>query len=149
MAARKRPSATNSTTTTDASKPEPTTTPEPLPPKTDDPPIAPPKSGLILKLFLILSLPYFYLIFYHYQIESELRRSILINAGLSLAGFFVTQRMIPVASRYVLRRNLFGFDINKKGTPQGTVKVWVFLKKKIMFELVFLGDLFQWTCVEF
>lgn len=31
--------------------------------------------------------------------------------------------MIPVASKYVLRRNLFGYDINKKGTPQGSVKV--------------------------
>jgi len=28
-----------------------------------------------------------------------------------------------VASKYVLKRNLFGYDINKKGTPQGTVKV--------------------------
>nr|VDD07223.1 unnamed protein product [Brassica oleracea] len=27
--------------------------------------------------------------------------------------------MIPVAARYVLRRNTFGFDINKRGTPQG------------------------------
>lgn len=42
---------------------------------------------------------------------------------MSLVGFFVTVRMIPVASRYVLKRSLFGFDINKKGTPQGNVKV--------------------------
>ncbi|XP_024187307.1 UDP-N-acetylglucosamine--dolichyl-phosphate N-acetylglucosaminephosphotransferase isoform X1 [Rosa chinensis] len=57
------------------------------------------------------------------KIEQELRNSILINAALSLAAFFVTVKMIPVASRYVLRRNLFGYDINKKGTPQGTIKV--------------------------
>ncbi|KAG8372027.1 hypothetical protein BUALT_Bualt12G0024000 [Buddleja alternifolia] len=31
--------------------------------------------------------------------------------------------MIPVASKYVLRRNLFGYDINKKGTPDGSIKV--------------------------
>lgn len=47
----------------------------------------------------------------------------LINAVLSFGGFMVTLVMIPVASRYVLRRNLFGFDINKRGTPQGLIKV--------------------------
>ncbi|RDX82618.1 UDP-N-acetylglucosamine--dolichyl-phosphate N-acetylglucosaminephosphotransferase, partial [Mucuna pruriens] len=91
-------------------------------PNVADPPIAPPKWGLLLKLSLF-SLPYSYLLFYHYAIEPELRRSVLINAGMSLAGLFVTVRMIPVASRYVQKRNLFGFDINKKGTPQGNVKV--------------------------
>lgn len=87
-----------------------------------DPPIAPPKWGFLFKLSLF-SLPYFYLIFFHYTLDSDLRRSIIINAGLSLAAFFLTVRMIPVASRYVLKRNLFGFDINKKGTPQGNIKV--------------------------
>ncbi|KAK7355217.1 hypothetical protein VNO80_14467 [Phaseolus coccineus] len=87
-----------------------------------DPPIAPPKWGILLKLSL-LALPYLYLLFYYYPIEPELRRSILINAGMSLAGLFVTVKMIPVASRYVQKRNLFGYDINKKGTPQGNVKV--------------------------
>ncbi|KAI3669529.1 hypothetical protein L6452_40765 [Arctium lappa] len=28
-----------------------------------------------------------------------------------------------VASRYVIRRNLFGYNINKRGTPQGLIKV--------------------------
>ncbi|KAI4348648.1 hypothetical protein L6164_009347 [Bauhinia variegata] len=95
---------------------------KPQVPNTTDPPIAPPKWGLILKLSLFI-VPYLYLIFSHYEIEQELRRSILINAAMSIAGFFVTVKMIPVASRYVLRRNLFGYDINKKGTSQGTVKV--------------------------
>lgn len=60
---------------------------------------------------------------FHFKIDGELKRSILINAALSFAGFFLTLRLIPVASRYVTRRNLFGFDINKKGTPQGNIKV--------------------------
>ncbi|KAK4755392.1 hypothetical protein SAY87_009149 [Trapa incisa] len=88
-----------------------------------DPPIAPPKSGFILKLSICFLAPYLYLINYYYNIDKDLKRSILINASLSLVGYFVTIRMIPVASRYVLRRNLFGYDINKKGTPQGSVKV--------------------------
>ncbi|KAF9664640.1 hypothetical protein SADUNF_Sadunf16G0039300 [Salix dunnii] len=89
----------------------------------NDQPIAPPKQGFIFKLSLLLIAPYFYLLFFHYQIQHDLIKSILINAGLSLVGFFLTVKMIPVASKYVLRRNLFGYDINKKGTPQGTVKV--------------------------
>ncbi|KAI9160897.1 hypothetical protein LWI28_012570 [Acer negundo] len=139
MAARKRALAT-----TEATKPEPTTNAQDQPaPKTDEP-IAPPKSGLILKLCLFFSLPYFYLIFYRYKIESELKRPILINAGLSLAGFFLTQKIIPVASRYVLRRNLFGFDINKKGTPQGTVKVPESLGIVVGLVFLVLAILFQY-----
>lgn len=90
---------------------------------TDPPIIAPSKAGQILKFSLIFFVPYFYLICYHYRIENELKKSILINASLSFVGFFLTLTMIPVASKYVLRRNLFGFDINKKGTPQGSIKV--------------------------
>ncbi|XP_015875608.1 uncharacterized protein LOC107412360 [Ziziphus jujuba] len=119
MAARKRASANTS------SEPQPKENARPKSQEqaSTDSPIAPPKLGVILKLTLFFSLPYFYLLFRHYEIEQEIRRSILINAGLSLAGFFITVKMIPVASRYVLRRNLFGYDINKKGTPQGTIKV--------------------------
>ncbi|GAV91876.1 hypothetical protein CFOL_v3_35261, partial [Cephalotus follicularis] len=120
MAARKRASTKDTTTTTD---PTETTTQHKHLETTADPPIAPPKSGVIIKLCLFFSIPYFYLLFYHYKIDQEFKKSILINAGVSLAGFFVTLKMIPLASRYVLRRNLFGYDINKKGTPQGTVKV--------------------------
>lgn len=91
----------------------------------NEPPIAPLKSktSFILKLSLLLLAPYFYLIFHHYNIDRDLKKSVLINAVLSLVGFLVTVKIIPVASRYVLRRNLFGFDINKKGTPGGTLRV--------------------------
>lgn len=119
MAARKRASADSSK----EPQPKESTQGKSLEPTPTDSPIAPPKLGVILKLTLFFLFPYSYLMFYHYKIEQEIRRSILINAGLSLAGFFATVKMIPVASRYVLRRNLFGYDINKKGTPQGTIKV--------------------------
>ncbi|THG19780.1 hypothetical protein TEA_008334 [Camellia sinensis var. sinensis] len=120
MAARKRATSEASTSTT--AKPPTTTETQP---KTTEAPIAPSKAGQILKVSVIFFLvPYLYLILYHYNMEAELKRSILINALLSSAGFFLTLIMIPVASKYVLRRNLFGFDINKKGTPQGSVKVY-------------------------
>ncbi|KAI3446516.1 hypothetical protein Pfo_003181 [Paulownia fortunei] len=116
MAARKRASATNTTLKPDPEKPKPENPPT-------DPPIRPAKFLTILKFSLIFSIPYFYLIFSHYRIDYELKKSILISAFVSILGFFITVRMIPVASKYVLRRNLFGYDINKKGTPDGSIKV--------------------------
>ncbi|KAI0510579.1 hypothetical protein KFK09_011184 [Dendrobium nobile] len=89
----------------------------------EDPPLAPPKLGLVLFASAHFFFPFVYLVFIHYRIEEELRRSIAICAAMSFAGFVVCLRMIPVAARYVLKRNMFGYDINKKGTPQGNIKV--------------------------
>ena len=124
MAARKR--ASTATTTATERKPKsqnPTVTNSNDSSQT--PPTAPLKSktSFILKFSFLLLAPYFYFIFCHYNIDRDLRRSILINAVVSLVGFFVTVKIIPVASRYVLKRNLFGYDINKKGTPGGTLRV--------------------------
>ncbi|KAL7197513.1 hypothetical protein ACSBR2_020116 [Camellia fascicularis] len=140
MAARKRATSEASTSTT--AKPPTTTETQP---KTTEAPIAPSKAGQILKVSVIFFLvPYLYLILYHYNFEAELKRSILINALLSSAGFFLTLIMIPVASRYVLRRNLFGFDINKKGTPQGSVKVPESLGIAVGIVFLVLAILFQY-----
>lgn len=109
-----------------ASATEPTK-PEPEKPKSEthqtDSPLRPPKFYTIFKIFLIFSVPYFFLISSYYNIEFELKKSILINSLLCFIGFFIAVSMIPVASKYVLRRNLFGYDINKKGTPDGSIKV--------------------------
>ncbi|OIS98970.1 PREDICTED: UDP-N-acetylglucosamine--dolichyl-phosphate N-acetylglucosaminephosphotransferase [Nicotiana attenuata] len=122
MAAKKRPSKAAPANGTAVNPPESSIN-NPQPKSDDSSSIAPAKVLLIFKISLIFLIPYFYLIFYHYKIESELRRSILINAVVSLIGFFGTVTMIPVASKYMLRRGLFGLDINKKGTPQGSIKV--------------------------
>jgi len=42
---------------------------------------------------------------------------------MSLGGFFIVLKLIPVAARYHLRRRMFGYDINKKGLPTGEIKV--------------------------
>ncbi|KAK6151328.1 hypothetical protein DH2020_013963 [Rehmannia glutinosa] len=118
MAARKRGSATTETTT----KPDPEK-PKPENPPTD-PPIRPAKFPTILKFSLIFSIPYFYSIFSHNKIDYELKKPIVISAFVSIIGFFVTVKMIPVASKYVLRRNLFGYDINKKGTLMDPLKFY-------------------------
>ncbi|CAL9782667.1 unnamed protein product [Musa acuminata subsp. burmannicoides] len=96
---------------------------EAKPPHPEAPSLAPPKFGLIIPVAAAFFLSFFYLVFVKYQIEPDLRRSIAINAAMSFGAFVLAVRMIPVAARYVLRRNLYGFDINKKGTPQGTIKV--------------------------
>ncbi|KAK6941769.1 Glycosyl transferase, family 4 [Dillenia turbinata] len=106
--------------------------------------LAPPKLSQIFAILAIFAIPYSYLFFVHYKIEEELRRSILINAVLSFAGFFVTLFMIPVASRYVLRRNLFGYDINKKGTAQGSIKVPESLGIVVGIIFLVLAILFQY-----
>lgn len=105
--------------------------------------ILPSKWTKILCLSSLLLLPYAYLLFFHFQIEAQLKRSILINAALSAAGFFVTVKLIPVASRYVLRRNLFGYDINKKGTPQGLIKIPESLGIVVGIVFLVLAILFQ------
>ncbi|KAK9289493.1 hypothetical protein L1049_007648 [Liquidambar formosana] len=138
MAARKRASSD----TTTQQKSQETSSSSSISP---DSPIAPSKAAQILKFSsLFFFVPYSYLVFYHYEIENQLRRSILINAVLSFAGFFVTLRLIPVASAYVLRRNLFGYDINKKGTPQGTIKVPESLGIVIGIVFMVVAILFQY-----
>ena len=156
MAARKRaqtatateqekPKSQDPTTTATTTKTASTST------NSNEPPTAPLKSktSFILKLSLLLLAPYFYLIFHHYNIDRDLKKSILINAVLSLIGFLVTVKIIPVASRYVLRRNLFGFDINKKGTPGGTLRVWVFFSSLLEAYLWFFVEFIIWVCVGF
>ncbi|KAF8403726.1 hypothetical protein HHK36_011830 [Tetracentron sinense] len=105
--------------------------------------ITPSKLGQILKVSAFFFVPYFYLIFYHYQIDEELKRSILINAVLSFAGFFITLFLIPVATKYLLRRDLYGKDINKKGTPQGSIKVPETLGIVVGIVFLVLAILFQ------
>ncbi|XP_020528306.1 UDP-N-acetylglucosamine--dolichyl-phosphate N-acetylglucosaminephosphotransferase isoform X1 [Amborella trichopoda] len=85
--------------------------------------LAPPKLGQIFGISAICLSPYLYLLFFYYDIDAQLKWSILCNVFLSIGGFFATLFVIPVASRYLVRRNLFGYDINKKGTSQGSVKV--------------------------
>uniref|UniRef100_A0A5B7ARV2 UDP-N-acetylglucosamine--dolichyl-phosphate N-acetylglucosaminephosphotransferase n=1 Tax=Davidia involucrata TaxID=16924 RepID=A0A5B7ARV2_DAVIN len=142
MAARKRASSDVSTTppATETQRKSQATTAN-----STEPPIAQSKAGQILTCSLIFFVPYFYLIFSHYKIEADLKRSILINGLLSCAGFFATLTMIPVASKYVLRRNLFGYDINKKGTPQGSIKVPESLGIVIGIVFLVLTILFQYS----
>uniref|UniRef100_A0A7C9EHH7 UDP-N-acetylglucosamine--dolichyl-phosphate N-acetylglucosaminephosphotransferase n=1 Tax=Opuntia streptacantha TaxID=393608 RepID=A0A7C9EHH7_OPUST len=115
------------------------------PTSVEDPKISipPSKWTKILCLSSLLLLPYAYLLFFHFQIDAQLKRSILINAALSAAGFFVTVKLIPVASRYVLRRNLFGYDINKKGTPQGLIRIPESLGIVVAIVFLVLAILFQ------
>ncbi|XP_042384553.1 UDP-N-acetylglucosamine--dolichyl-phosphate N-acetylglucosaminephosphotransferase-like [Zingiber officinale] len=121
----------------------PTVAEEKKPLAAEDPPLALPKLGIIVPAAAAFFLPFFYLVFVHYQIEPGLRRSISISAAMSFGAFVVAVRMIPVAARYVLRRNLFGFDINKKGTPQGAIKVPESLGVLIGFVYLVVAILFQ------
>ena len=120
MAARRKPS---SIPTKPPQISEPNEASKPKASSSDDPPLRPPKLGLILPASAVFFIPYFGFLYFYYDVEPSLRRSIAINAAMSFAGFIVVVRMIPLAAKYVLRRSLFGYDINKKDTPQGSIKV--------------------------
>lgn len=100
---------------------------EPIPPDDEAPTeefsLASPKLGLIVSVLALFFIPFFFLLFAYYPIERDLRRSISICVAMSLGGLAITVSLIPVAARYLLRRNLFGYDINKRGTPQGAARV--------------------------
>jgi len=76
-----------------------------------------------LAVLAVLVLSPYLLLLYFLPIDSGLLRSILINLAMSVAGFGGTILLIPIASKYVLRRNMFGYDINKRGSAGGKVKV--------------------------
>ncbi|EAZ40970.1 hypothetical protein OsJ_25452 [Oryza sativa Japonica Group] len=67
--------------------------------------------------------PFSYLAFVHYPLDAALRRSILICGAMSFGGFVVVLRLVPVAARYLLRRGMWGKDINKRGLPMGEIRV--------------------------
>ncbi|KAJ3700518.1 hypothetical protein LUZ61_004223 [Rhynchospora tenuis] len=85
--------------------------------------LAAPKLGLMLSILALFLVPFIYFLFVRYPTEIDLRLSILVCIAISLCGFVATVLLVPVAARYLLRRNLFGRDINKKGTPRGAAKV--------------------------
>jgi UDP-N-acetylglucosamine--dolichyl-phosphate N-acetylglucosaminephosphotransferase len=120
MAARRRPGGTA------AGDPPPT-----RPPPADaaagesekEPVLRPPNLGVAAAAAAIFLAPFSYLAFVHYPLDADLRRSILKCGAMSLGGFCVVLKLIPVAARYHLRRRMFGYDINKKGLPTGEIKV--------------------------
>lgn len=85
--------------------------------------LRPPQLGVAFAAMALFLAPFSYLAFVHYPLEADLRRSILICGAISLGGFFVVLRLIPVAARYLHRRGMFGKDINKRGLPMGEISV--------------------------
>ncbi|MCO5558354.1 hypothetical protein L7F22_011935 [Adiantum nelumboides] len=80
------------------------------------------KHTAVFMFGLLCLLPYLYYIF-SLDLDDAIRRSIYINAAMSFAGLLATVHVIPVASKYVLKRKMFGYDINKKGSAAGLVQV--------------------------
>uniref|UniRef100_A0ACD5YCK0 Uncharacterized protein n=2 Tax=Avena sativa TaxID=4498 RepID=A0ACD5YCK0_AVESA len=85
--------------------------------------LRPPNLRVAFAAMALFLAPFSYLAFAHYPLDADLRQSILICGAISLGGFFVVLRLIPVTARYLHRRSLFGKDINKKGLPTGEIDV--------------------------
>ncbi|RLN36197.1 UDP-N-acetylglucosamine--dolichyl-phosphate N-acetylglucosaminephosphotransferase [Panicum miliaceum] len=88
-----------------------------------EPVLRPPNLGVAAAAAVLFLAPFSYLAFVHYPLDADLRGSILKCGAMSLGGFFIVLKLIPVAARYHLRRRMFGYDINKKGLPTGEIKV--------------------------
>jgi len=91
----------------------------------DEPVLRPPNLRVAAVAAALFLAPFSYLAFVHYPLGADLQRSILKCGAMSLVGFCVALKLIPVAARYHLRRRMFGYDINKKGLPTGQIKVCV------------------------
>ncbi|BBN08021.1 UDP-N-acetylglucosamine--dolichyl-phosphate N-acetylglucosaminephosphotransferase [Marchantia polymorpha subsp. ruderalis] len=120
--------------------------------KNDDAPALTMKKKPVLLLALSCLAPYVYMLL-TVDLKEGIRRSIFVNLVMSIGGFFLTIMLIPVASRYLLRKNMFGYDINKKGSEAGTLKVpeslglvtgIVFLTVAIVFQPFFFNPEHSW-----
>nr|CAB3455227.1 unnamed protein product [Digitaria exilis] len=89
----------------------------------DEPVLRPPNLLVAAAAAVLFLAPFSYLAFVHYPLDADLRGSILKCGAMSLGGFFIVLKLIPVAARYHLRRRMFGYDINKKGLPTGEIKL--------------------------
>ncbi|CAL5084518.1 unnamed protein product [Urochloa decumbens] len=121
MAARRRPAATTAGDPPTRSPPADAAAAPDEPAK--EPVLRPPNLGVAAAAAVLFLAPFSYLAFVHYPLDADLRGSILKCGAMSLGGFFIVLKLIPVAARYHLRRRMFGYDINKKGLPTGEIKV--------------------------
>jgi UDP-N-acetylglucosamine--dolichyl-phosphate N-acetylglucosaminephosphotransferase len=76
----------------------------------------------VLTLAALVLSPAFFVLFFVLK-DSKEKESILASTALSTVGFFATVSIIPVVARANARKNLFGRDINKRGTPAGEVPI--------------------------
>jgi len=120
MSARRRPAAAATGAT--PSQPPPADTAA-APGEPAELVLRPPNLGVAAAAAVLFLAPFSYLAFVHYPLDADLRGSILKCGAMSLGGFFIVLKLIPVAARYHLRRRMFGYDINKKGLPTGEIKV--------------------------
>eukprot|EP00181_Compsopogon_caeruleus_P002900 CAMPEP_0184688642 /NCGR_PEP_ID=MMETSP0312-20130426/30212_1 /TAXON_ID=31354 /ORGANISM="Compsopogon coeruleus, Strain SAG 36.94" /LENGTH=381 /DNA_ID=CAMNT_0027145899 /DNA_START=1362 /DNA_END=2507 /DNA_ORIENTATION=- len=57
------------------------------------------------------------------SIEADVVPRVLIAMGLSLFAYIATAWMIPLMTPLHIKADLFGMDLNKRGTPTGEVKI--------------------------
>ena len=73
--------------------------------------------------FLTICAPFLH--FVYVIPDSTVRAQLVVSLAGSLVVFLATAAAVPRASKYMLRRGLFGKDLGKKGSPLGEVEVCV------------------------
>ena len=76
----------------------------------------------VAKLLVVVVAPAAYVLLFRLRGSKE-KLSIVASLCISCLGFFATCYLIPVVARANLRKNLFGKDINKRGTPAGEIPI--------------------------
>lgn len=60
--------------------------------------------------------------YFHVEDVHE-RRWIALCTLVSLVGLVATTKLVPIVQWYTLRKGMFGYDLNKVGTPRGKQKI--------------------------
>lgn len=55
--------------------------------------------------------------------DERVRYSVLVSLAISVVGFLLTLRLIPVTQTYTLKAGLSGLDMNKLGSKEGAKRV--------------------------
>ena len=88
----------------------------------------------ISNFMLLMSIVLLPIIFSFYQSNAETRNVFLYVCGASFVAFAVTYQITPRLANKTVNK-LFGKDINKKGTPEGEIKI----PESLGFLFLFLG----------
>jgi UDP-N-acetylglucosamine--dolichyl-phosphate N-acetylglucosaminephosphotransferase len=74
-------------------------------------------------VYLYLYIPLLVCFYVIKEVKPDLVQYFSIFWTFALTGYFVSDMFIPRFKKHALKKDLFGKDINKKGTPEGLLKV--------------------------
>ena len=74
-------------------------------------------------VYLYLYIPLISCFYVIKEVKPELLQNFSIFWTFAVSGYIVSNMFIPRFKKHAIKKDLYGKDINKKGTPAGDVKV--------------------------